>query len=169
MIEVSKTAELSSPPRKRRWKARLIGLECVVAAATIMLLASMPKQEPVKVWFVRATNEAGVKKFVFEGTNGMTREIGVFAYLITGGGRPGGDLSTSVGRARTNFQFALKAPPKDVPYVVEWYFRGIPLTRWQKLREVVQVFFTTHHMPTLADRLAFSPEMRTIASSEIDE
>src|SRR5438874_1098411 len=60
----------SSQPRKRGWKAWMLGLACVVAVATIALLANAPKPEPVKVWFVGYTNVYGRKCLVFAGTNG---------------------------------------------------------------------------------------------------
>ena len=62
----------------------MLGLAGVVAVVTIALLAIAPKKEPVRVWFVRATNEAGVKKLVFEGTNALTREVTFSAYVVPG-------------------------------------------------------------------------------------
>src|SRR5690349_11070987 len=107
--------ELASPPRKAKWKRWAIALACVVAAATIALLASAPKPEPVKVWFVRATNEAGVKKLVFEGTNGLPCRVACFAGMFpaASGGSAGVPPSASyheiwtTAAPRTRFSFSL--------------------------------------------------------------
>src|SRR5690348_12894961 len=117
----------SSEPRKRSWKRLIIVLACVVAVITIVLLAIPPKKEPVKVWFVRATNELGVKKLVLEGTNGLPREIQFAVFVFTGGvhqAKPTAgfdefydwtNLAVDVG---TNIYFTVSAPAKDVPYYV---------------------------------------------------
>jgi len=76
--------ELPSPPRKASWKRWTLVLACVVVVIAFVLLASAPKPEPVKVWFVRATNELGVRKLVFEGTNGLPRPIVLITLATTG-------------------------------------------------------------------------------------
>src|SRR2546423_1046846 len=115
----------SYQPRKRGRKAWMIGLACVVAVVTIVLLANAPRKEPVRVWFVRATNEGGEKRLVFEGTNGMAGAIEFDCYVILGAiprAKPTTNISAiyrmNIGSvaARTHFDFALDAPRKDVPY-----------------------------------------------------
>src|ERR1043166_847574 len=168
----------SSEPRKRRWKAWLIGLACVVAAATIALLASAPKPEPVRVWFVRATNELGVKKLVFEGTNGLPRQVLICYDVFRGASRaktrrqlwdtysPGTSIDAP---AATNFHFALKAPSNGVPFHVEWTFFGASrrMTRWGTFRKVCEDFFDIHDKPRMANRFAPHVDVHYIPSSEI--
>src|SRR5437762_14372749 len=98
-----------SQPRKRGWKAWLLGLACVVAVITIVFLATAPKPEPVKVWFVRSTNEMGEKKLFFQGTNGIPKQVYYVACVATGavrharmpsGLRPGYNLTSGVAAAR---------------------------------------------------------------------
>ena len=175
MIEASKTAELGSQPRKRRWKAWMIGFACVVAAAAIVLLATPPRSEPVKVRFVRATNEAGVKKLVFEGTNAVPGEIWLEAELYIGS--PGRGMPEFYDRAKvpskpgTNFYFPLKAPPRDGPYYVVWHFfdlRSLP-TRWRNFRMGCWNFLDDHGMYALARPILPVAKDHYIPSSEIKE
>src|SRR5689334_285329 len=71
-------------PTKRGRRAWTIALAVVVAVVTSALLANAPKPEPVRVWFVRATNDGGVKRLVFEGTNGFPRPVEFIAGVGTG-------------------------------------------------------------------------------------
>jgi len=162
---------------RRAW---LIGLAVVVAVIATVLLAIPPKKEPVKVWFVRATNELGVKKLVFEGTNGIPREIEAFANVLTGtvdptktppGPDPVYDWTNATVSAGTNFYFALKAPQKDVPYCVMWQFHDIwsPPTRWGRFRVGCYLFFKDHGMPSLAQRFVSTLHVQSIPSTEFKE
>jgi len=180
VIEASKASELNSQPTKRRRKAWLIALAVVVAVVTIALLAILPKKKPVKVWFVRATNELGEKKLVFEGTNGIPRSIEFRACVVTGVTvyaqapavpYPNYDWTTDYPGAGTNFYFTLKAPPKDVPYFVECGFRdvGIASTRWGRFRWRCYDFLFTHGMRRLAERFDSRHELQYIPSTEIKE
>ena len=170
----------TSAPTKRGRKAWLIALAVVVAVVTIVFLANAPKREPVKVWFVRATNEAGVKMLVFEGTNAFPRHIFLGAAVVTGAihqaKRP--DIYSSYDRgtnpyvaAGTNFYFTLNAPPKVIPYWVLWSSLDNPhvSTPWETLRWRCYDFLGTHGMPRLADHFAPSPNFHYIPSSEIKE
>jgi len=170
----------SFQPRKRSWKRLIVALACVVAVVTIVLLATPPKPEPVKVWFVRATNVLGEKKLVFEGTNGSPREIVAFAVVVTGsagsakapaGPVPSYDVSRAEAAVRTSFTLALATPPKDVPYRVMWWFDDIhyPQTREGRFRKACCYFFVNHGMPALARRFARKPDVHYIPSSEIKE
>ena len=180
MIEASKAAELGSQPTKRGRKAWLIALAVVVAVVTIVLLANAPKPEPVKVWFVRATNEAGVKKLVFEGTNGLRREIYIQADVFSGttniADMPW--MSPSVDRTNdirvpggTNFVFALKEPPRDLPYYLDWWFYDdeAMTTRWARVQLRCYDFLVTHHMDSLAEPLADFPKHHYITSTSIKD
>jgi hypothetical protein len=172
--------ELPSPPRKRRWKRLLVALACVVAVITIALLASAPKPEPVKVWFVRATNELGVKKLVFEGTNSIPREIRVFAFVLPAAmgdtntltGLPpdtgGGSIKVPPGE---RFTFTLEVPPRVTLYYVSWEFDDTAreLTRWGRLQTGCYNFFSAHGMPRVAARFAPPAHTHIIPSSEIKE
>jgi len=180
VIEASKTAELSSQPTKRARRAWAIGLAVVVAVITIVLLAIPLEKEPVRVWFVRATNELGVKKLVFEGTNGLTNRITYYAYLSPGSKRhvttPGAwdsyyDLASGVKGAGESFTFTLKPPPKEVPYYVKWSFDGNPwrATRSGGFRMRCYSFLLTHGWYRLADHLKPTPKFHYIPSSEIKE
>ena len=180
MSEATKTAELASPPRKAKWKRWAIALACVLAAATIALLASAPKPKQVKVWFVRATNEAGVKKLVFEGTNGRRGGIGLVVCIVPGviGEHKNPDdgfqvlswTNTTVARG-TNSYFTLEPPAKGVSYYVAWsfYHTPPPPAAWVKFRVACWRYFSTHSMPRLARYFAFKAEMHYIPSTEIKE
>jgi hypothetical protein len=172
--------ELASPPRKRRWKRLIVALACVVAVTIIALLANTPKKEPVKVWFVRATNEMGEKKLVFQGTNGIARTMVCFTDVVTGAThhakaptslRPSYDLALINAAAGTSFTFTLSAPPKGAPYYVEWSFHETPRvsTRWGRFRTGCCNFFIDHGMPRLARRFAPTPETHYIPSTEFKE
>ena len=180
MIEASKAAELSSQPTKRGRRAWLIGLLCVVALITIVLLANAPKPEPVKVWFVRATNEGGVKRLVFEGTNGMRTGISATAWLAAAGGSGSNTASRFTNReevtnrivaAGTGFDFSLEAPTKNVPYIVVWYFYDDPpfQTRGQRFRFRANTLFRAIGMPRLAERLFSTTHRHIVPSTEIKE
>jgi len=170
----------SSVPRKRGRKAWLVGLACVVAVVTIVLLATPPKPEPVRVWFVRATNESGVKRLVFEGTNGMTKEIPLSVAIITGGmsyaktlaALPNVIYATEMELpARASFHFTLSAPQKGVPYDVVWDFEDdtrVP-TRWERFRSGCCNFLIAHGMRRLAARFEPTPRTHIIPSTEIKE
>jgi hypothetical protein len=152
----------------------------VVAVVTIVLLATPPKPEPVKVWFVRATNYPDHKRLVFQGTNGTLERIELDAYAITGAVRHVSTMAglgptyhyTSAGvAAGTNFYFALEAPPKDVPYFVMWQFRemgGVSMP-WEGFRWRCFKFFYAHGMHRLARRFEPTPEEHYIPSTEIKE
>src|SRR5689334_8163973 len=116
--------ELPSQPRKASWKRWIVVLAGVVAVIMIALLAIAPKKEPLKVWSVGSTNEWGVKKLVFEGTNGSSSEIVFFATANTGAVvqakrprpfRPPVDATIVRAAEGTNFNFTLKAPSNDFP------------------------------------------------------
>ena len=167
-------------PRKRRWKARLIGFAVVVASVTIALLANAPKPEPVKVVFVRATNEAGVKKLVFEGTNGAPRRI-----LFSAGAYTGAldDTEAQIRRrlyhnvtidwlaAGTNFNFTVDAPSNDAPYFVMWSFHELKSSRtgFERFQLWCDVFFRAHGMPAVGRRLGVHVETHYIPSTELKE
>src|SRR5690242_13354851 len=147
--------ELPRPPRKRRWKRWIVALACVVAVTIVALLPETPKKEPVRVWFVRSTNEMGTNKLVFRGTNSIAREIAFSAWLFTGAiphGKAQADADLFIDvtydsvAARTNFYFALNAPPNAVPYYVEWKFVDLwrPKTRWYIFRLECCNFFCAH-------------------------
>jgi len=167
-------------PTKRRRRAWLIGLAVVVAVVTIALLANAPKQEPVKVWFVRATNEAGVKKLVFEGTNGAPRRI-----LFSAGAYSGAldDTETPIRRrlyhnptiawpaAGTNFNFTVDTPSNDAPYFVMWSFHEIKSSRtgFERFQLWCEGFFRARGMPAVGRRLGIHLETHYIPSTEIKE
>ena len=149
--------ELPSQPRKASWKRWIVVLAGVVAVITIVLLAIPPKEEPVRVWFVRATNSVGLKlisfagsngvpvritrpagqrEFVFEGMNGLSRRIEFSASLFTGtvpqakvtaGSRTVYDWTINWPTAGTSFCFTLDAPSNEIPYYVEWEYRAVGL------------------------------------------
>ena len=180
MIEASKAAELSSQPKKRGRKAWLIALAVVAAVVTIALLATPPKPEPVKVWFARATNEAGVKKLVFEGTNGMSRQIGLLTCVVTGAVLQANSLPGLPSRydyiyseiaPGTNFRLTLYAAPKDLPFCVMWELHDFarPWTALRRLRVEYSDLFMWHGMPRLAKLLNRQPEVHYIPSTEIKE
>jgi hypothetical protein len=170
----------STPPRKRSWKRLVVALACVVAVTIIALLANTPKNQPVTVRFVRSTNELGIKKLVFEGMNGLPREIKLFAGVVTGAIHhakapapvdPVYGWTITIPAAGTNFYFTLEAPSNDVPYYVMWWFYDIGsfATRWGRLRMGCRDFFRTHGMPRLAERFAFTADVHYIPSTEIKE
>ena len=170
----------SSEPRKRSWKRLIVVLACVVAVITIVLLANAPKKEPVKVWFVRSTNELGLKKLVFQATNGLPTDITLSAWVVTGEtthAKAPGYLIPSYGAffpllfAGRSSDFALDAPPNDVTYHVEWMFddMGRVSMRREGLRSRCFKFFNTHGMPHLADRFVPKTEVHCIPSTEIKE
>ena len=180
MSEASKAPEPSSQPTKRGRKAWLIALAAVVAVVMIMLLANAPKPEPVKVWFVRATNEAGVKKLVFEGTNGGKTEFRVSADVVpvvvdhsntTEIGPPAWDGFGVAMAPGTSVVFTLKAPPKAMSYYVTWSYYGElkATTGWARFRIACFNFFRAHGMPRLAWRFAPRAKFHTIPSTEIKE
>ena len=167
-------------PTKRGRKAWLIALAVVVAVVTIALLTNAPKPEPVKVWFVRATNVAGVKRLVFEGTNGTGRAVEVFAVAATGaprqekviyGADPVGMDGYAASAAGTPFTLTLKAPPKDASYHVVWWVddKIDPLTRWERFRWGCRDFFRAHGMYRIAGRFMPKAKEHYIPSSEIKE
>jgi hypothetical protein len=170
----------STQPRKRPWKRLIVALACVVAVTTIALLATPPKPEPVKVWFVRATNELGERKLVFQGTNGIRGGIIYTACIPTNSrliprvvfsGEVYHSYVTSRAEAGENFTFTLNAPPKGAVYNVMWWFDDIPFhkTRWGRLGGACYDFFRTHGMRDLAGRFVTTPELHYIPSTEIKE
>ena len=172
--------ELPSPPRKTSRKRWAVALTCVVAVTMVVLLATPPKPEPVKVWFVRATNEGGVKKLVFEGTNGLTNRITYYAYLsprskryvtTPGAWAPYYDLASGGKGPGESFTFTLKAPPKDVPYYVKWSFDDNPwhTTRSGGFRMACYNFLLTHGKFRLAEHFKPKVDFHYIPSSEIKE
>ena len=172
--------QLAETPRKRSWKRLILVLACVVAVITIVLLANAPKKEPVKVWFVRSTNELGLKKLVFQATNGLPTDITLSAWVVTGEtthAKAPGYLIPSYGAffpllfAGRSSDFALDAPPNDVTYHVEWMFddMGRVSMRREGLRSRCFKFFNTHGMPRLG-RCIYPPTVtRYISSTEIKE
>ena len=176
MIEVSETAEVSSQPTKRGRKAWLI----VVAVVTIVLLANAPKSEPVKVWFVRATNEGGEKKLVFEGTNGCSGRI-IFSAYVVPGAPPHGTAPVFLvvadnsifthASARATFSFTLRAPANDVSYYVAWEYRDIVshFSRWNSFRRECHNFFLRQGMDRAAKHFTSPTEPHYILSTEIKE
>ena len=187
MIEASTTAELSSQPRKRVWKAWMVGLACVVAVITIVFLATAPKPEPVKVWFVGYTNIYGHKCIVLAGTNGTPRKIAVFSCIVTGEIR---QVRSTIPNYQTLgpmlpvlfeaqswpargecFRLTLPVPRKDVLYCVIWYVPDFvpPAMRFGRLRWGCYNFLIAHHMPRLARRFVNWGELHYIPSSEIKE
>jgi hypothetical protein len=165
----------------------MVVLACVVAVITIVFLATAPKPEPVKVWFVGYTNVYGHKHLVFAGTNGTPREIAVFSCVVTGEIL---QVRTTIPDARTldrmlhdrfearsgaaagkGFDLTLPVPRKNVPYCVIWHVPDMdPMaTRWGKLRWGCYNFFLDHHMPGLARRFVNCAELHYIPSSEIKE
>jgi len=178
--EASKTAELSSQPTKRGRKTWLIGLAVVVAVATIALLATPPKPEPVRVWFVRATNELGVKKLVFEATNGFPRGMVFYAGVFTGAiphpktqapDYPVDGGIFALPAAGANFSFTLNAPSNDAPYFVTWEFQETKslATRWGRFQMRCYDFCNAHGMTGLAGRFAAWRSVHYIPSTEIKE
>ena len=180
MIEASKTAELSSQPTKCGRRAWLIGLAVVVAVVAVVLLATAPKPEPVKVWFVRATNEAGVKMLVFEGTNGLPREITFIAYVIPGamrgpetpsGAVPSYILPLDFKVAQKTFSFTLRVPAKDVPYCVMWQSHDYkrPMTPWRRFQMGCYRFLIAHKRSSLARPFIPKANIHYIPSTDIKE
>jgi hypothetical protein len=170
----------STQPRKRGWKRWTLALACVVAVVTIVLLATPPNTEPVKVWFVRATNELGEKKLVFEGTNALPRGVVVSACFLTSAIPPGKaqvelrplyDTAKLFTAAGTNFHFTLYSPPKDVSYAVTWGVDdiGAPMTLSWKPRLACHKFFLARGMTRMAIRFSPTPELHYIPASEIKE
>jgi hypothetical protein len=170
----------TSQPRKRSWKRLIVVLACVVVVTTIALLASAPKKEPVKVWFVCSTNYGHHEKLVFEGTNGLPEGIGFSAGVVTGtmprAKTPTDSLTYyhwthTISAAGTNFDFALVAPLKDVPYYVVWEFHGIgnPETRWEKFRIWFRDAFVGLGLGRPAKHSERPTHVHYIPSSEIKE
>ena len=180
MNEASKAAELSSQPTKRGRTAWLIALAVVVAVVTVVLLATPPKPEPVKVWFVGTTNEGGVKRLVFEGTNGMPTQIEFTVCVATGVVYNGDtvvdwrnvyseDIVTSNSGAKVHL--APLAPPNDASYCVMWWFKDAlhPTPRWEGFRWRCNEFLSAHGMPRLAARFVPAPKTHYIPSTSIKE
>jgi len=172
--------ELPNPPRKASWKRWIVVLAGVVAVITIAPLAIPPKNEPVKVWFVRSRNEFGYKELFFQGTNTTRREIEFVSGLFTGVVNRATTRATSppfygwiiaTAAVGTNSCFSLVAPSNDVPYCVIWEFHDSPraLTRWGRFRKGCHDFLNAHGMPALAERLAPTPKIHYIPSTEIKE
>jgi hypothetical protein len=170
----------STQPRKRAWKRLIVALACVAAVVTIVLLANIPKKEPVTVWFVRSTGSPGHKVLVFQGTNGTPREIQFGASIFTGAIRQAkttADLGPAYGYTSANmaagksFYFHLDAPPEDAPYYVAWGFQELwsPMTRWERCRMACFNFFGSHNMPRLARRFLPTARGHYIPSTEIKE
>jgi len=72
---------LPGPPRKTSWKLWVVVVACAAAVITIALLAIPSKPAPIRVWFVGTTNDAGVKKLVFAGTNGLATKVEILLIL----------------------------------------------------------------------------------------
>ena len=170
----------SSEPRKRSWKRWIVALACVVAVAIVALLANTPKKEPVKVWFVNSTNHFGYKELVFQGTNGIPRQIWLSASVFTGaihqakapaGLSPPYYSDIAWPAAGTNFSFTLWKPRKDVSCYVMWHFDDFsaPATRWKRFRVRCYCFFRMHRMPALARPFEARAEVHYIPSTELKE
>jgi hypothetical protein len=170
----------ADPPRKTSWKRWIIATAGVVAVITIALLAIPPKPEPVRVWFVGTTNDAGVKKLVFAGTNGLATKAEIHAYSYTDepnnrklidGLNPRDEDGYAIPRAGETFTFLLKAAPNGVPYRVRWEFheRRDKMTRWGEVREGVYGILRAHGMTALARPFAPGTRGPDIPSTEIKE
>jgi hypothetical protein len=177
----------STQPRKRRWKRLIVALACVVAVVTIVLLATPPKPEPVKVWFVGYTNDYGRKWLVFAGTNGTPIQTEVDSCVVTGeiwqvraripNYQTLVPILASLPEARTStprgecFRFTLPVPHKEVPYCVIWYVPDFvdPAWRYGRLRWGCYKFLVAHHMPRLAQYLVPYGKLHYIPSTEIKE
>jgi hypothetical protein len=168
---------------------------------TIALLAIAPRKEPVRVWFVRFTNSAGFKllvsqgsngipihtirpagyeQLVFEGMNGLSRQIEFSASVFTGaipqakapvGSRTIYDWTMEYPAAGRSFSFTLDAPSNDVPYYVVWEFHDNTraLTRWGRFRMGCYNFFRTRGMYWLAGRFIPKTKAHYIPSTELKE
>ena len=158
----------------------VVVLAFVVAVIAIVLLATPPKPELVKVRFVGTTNEFGTNKLVFEGTNGTEGMIVVFVGVImvtTDETKPPVPLSTANSwthmnvPARTNFYFSQAPPPERVSYSVKWGFSPVRAadTRREKFQMGCFKFFMTLRMSGLAMRFVPKAEMHSIPSTEIKE
>ena len=158
----------------------MIALAVVVAVAMIALLPTAPKPEPVKVWFVRATKEGGVKRLVFEGTNGLTKAIQINAFVFEGATdkaspRPTNhffyDWVFTNAPAKANVQFNVSVPGKGVPYYVKWFFNdnSASVTSWGRFRMRCYDFFSAHSMPSVAGHFEFKTVQHIIPSTEIKE
>jgi hypothetical protein len=165
----------------------MVALGCVVAVTTVALLSLTPKKEPVKVWFVRSTNELGTNKLVFQGTNGISGEIEYFACVITNSirhtdprlrdpetlneVRPFYSELTRRAASGETFYFNLEVPPKGTSYYLMWASddRGQTATPWRRFRMVCYDFFRGHGMGRIAERFAPRIEMHYIPSTEFKE
>jgi hypothetical protein len=172
--------ELPSPPRKRRWKRLMVASACVVAVTIIALLTKSQKKGVVTVRFVRSTNELGVKKFVFEGTNGIPRPITYYAGVSTNmisnsktlaGLGPFPSLTMGDASATGTFLFCLEPPQDGVEWRVIWFFTDQAKSQspWERLNEGCSALFRTIGMPKLARRFRRGPEVHYIPSTEIKE
>ena len=172
--------ELPSQPRKASWKRWIVVSAGVVAVIMIALLAIPPKEEPVNVWFVRATNEAGERRLVFEGTNGTAREGALLVGVIIGAapyvetvetmGTPFDAKRTHIAPG-TKASITLKAPATNVSFHVVWAFQAGPrhATPWQRLDLACYNFFRRNGMPSLAKRFWPTPEFHYVPPFEINE
>jgi len=180
VIEASKTAVLSSEPRKRGRKSWLVGLACVVAIALIALLLPAPTPQPARIWFVRSTNVNGIKTLVFQGTNGTAGKVAFDAWFTTNltaayrlDALPADyeDAARQSVPPGESFTFTLVAPPKEPATRLMWCCNGPELDpkRWVRLRAECAAFFKDHGMPALAARFAPYPTGQIIPASEIKE
>src|SRR5947209_20095112 len=112
----------SSQPRKRAWKAWMLGLACFAAIALVALLLPAPTPQPARIWFVRSTNVNGVKTLVFQGTNGTAGKVAFDAWFttnLTASYRLHAIPTDDEDAARQSvppgksFTFTLVAPPKE--------------------------------------------------------
>jgi hypothetical protein len=170
----------STQPRKRGWKRWTLALACVVAVVTIVLLATPPKPEPVKVWFVGSTNYNGIRTLHFKGTNGLPRATWYSASVVL----------TSVKKAQASglapvyhspafglalsggtFTFSLDAPPQGTEWCVTWASSGndFAQTRWEGVREGCSAFLGNLGMRKLARRFSVPSHTHYIPSTEIKE
>ena len=172
--------EPPTPPRKASWKRWIVAVACVAAIALAALFLKAPVPEKVSVWFVGSTNVNGVKRLVFEGTNGLPRRIMYFAAVYptaTDPTRTNGFPAFSVEPAGAEvhageaFTFPLNAPGSDTNWMVAWWTweSEQPLTRWEETRMELNEFLRTHNMPAFADRLAVHAKVHIIPASEIKE
>src|SRR5205814_6102746 len=113
---------LPSQPRKRRWKAWILVLACVIAIALVALLLPAPTPQPGRIWFVRSTNVNGVKTLVCQGTNGTAGKVAFDAWFttnLTASYRLDAIPTDDEDAARQSvppgksFTFTLVAPPKE--------------------------------------------------------
>src|SRR5690349_23338400 len=114
--------ELPSQPRKASWKRWMVVLAGVLAIALAVLLFKAPAPERVSVRFLRSTNENGVQRLFFEGTNGTDVKMVYISCITTNPAAwsrarllpvATSDHTAGLALAREAFVFQLAAPAKE--------------------------------------------------------